>query len=421
MRANRIASMTRPFKTACLAAGLLAAAFGPPAHAAVFEARRGLNLDTWVTWPEEPSWTDPATLSPFPEWRRTIDAGRLAELKAAGFDHLRITVDPAPLLSATTASFRDRLFRDVRDAARAINDAGLKAIVDLHLFPRHDNPDIGMEGVMGNPSTFDAYLAIVRTMSRTMSLEDPEMVALEVMNEPHGECGAGEGDWPDRLQRLYAAARSSALDLTLILSGACGGSAEGLASVDPSAIPDRNVIWTFHSYQPFVMTHQGAMWAGDFVRYVTGLTYPLHGMGEVERDKAIEAIRQRIRDEVPWTRRRGMLAYLDEQLGEIGTPEKLQAALERPFRIVADWAETYGIASDDIYLGEFGVIRQEWENPSVVPAASRAAYVADMIEIAERHGFGWAMWSYGGAFGVVEEFEGRRAEPDVLDVIRRLD
>jgi endoglucanase len=43
-----------------------------------------------------------------------------------------------------------------------------------------------------------------------------------------------------------------------------------------------------------------------------------------------------------------------------------------------------------------------------------------MIDHAEKHGFGWSMWSYGGAFGVVEAFEGKKAEPDVLEMVRGL-
>jgi hypothetical protein len=66
------------------------------------------------------------------------------------------------------------------------------------------------------------------------------------------------------------------------------------------------------------------------------------------------------------------------------------------------------------------MIRQEWENPFVMPGPERAAYVKDMIEHAERHGFPWSVWEYSGSFGIVEEFEGRPAEPDVMDMIRGL-
>jgi hypothetical protein len=43
-----------------------------------------------------------------------------------------------------------------------------------------------------------------------------------------------------------------------------------------------------------------------------------------------------------------------------------------------------------------------------------------MIARAEAHGFSWSVWSYGGAFGVVDAFDGEKCEPDVMDMIRSL-
>jgi hypothetical protein len=94
--------------------------------------------------------------------------------------------------------------------------------------------------------------------------------------------------------------------------------------------------------------------------------------------------------------------------------------MEKPFATVDAWASKNGIAPTDILLGEFGMVRQEYGNPYVVPADQRAAYYRDMIGRAERRGYGWSLWSYGGAFGVVEAFDTRRAEPDVLDMVRGL-
>ncbi len=403
----------------CVLALLVAACV--PAASASFSVKRGINFDIWTTWPGEEQWDQAGTILPYPEWRKSLGAAELQELKQAGFDFVRIPVDPSPFLSDKTLALRSELFASVLESARLVNEAGLKAIVDLHLFPRGSDSQLGMEAVMGSEATFEAYLEIVRTMGRTLAREDPEMVAFELMNEPEGECDAGSTVWPDQMQRLYAAARSSATRLTLVLTGACGGSAEGLAAIDTGRIPDDNILWSFHSYRPFLMTHQGAMWAGDFIRYVTGLTYPIHAMPSAERDAALASIRSRIEAEAPWSRRSGMLSYLDEQIAEIDTPEKLAAAVEKPFSIVAEWAGRHGVKPENILLGEFGMIRQEYGNPSVVPAASRAAYVKDMIGHAEAHGFAWAIWDYGGAFGVVDEFDGRRAEPDVLEVVRGLD
>ncbi|TGS13170.1 glycosyl hydrolase [Mesorhizobium sp. M2E.F.Ca.ET.209.01.1.1] len=392
-----------------------------PAGAATFSMKRGLNLDQWVTWPTEDKWGDRQAILPYPEWRRFLKEDDLKALKDAGLDFLRMPVDPAPFLSDRTAALRDDLYASVLDSARMINRAGLKVIVDLHLIPAGGNRKIGMSEVMRDPAVFDAYAELVRKMARTLAKEDPGQVALELMNEPIVDCDAnGTNLWPDRQKELFAAARASATRLTLILTGGCYSNAASLAKVDPKAIPDDNILWTFHSYDPFLLTHQGATWAGDFIQYVTGLPYPLTAVPKAQLDMTLDTIRDRIRAEAPWARRSGMLAYLDEQLAAMDSPEKLAVVMDAPFRTVDAWAKANGIKPQDITLGEFGMIRKEYGNGFVMPAAYRAAYVRDMIARAEAHGFSWSVWSYGGAFGIVDAFDGEKAEPDVMDVIRQL-
>ena len=291
----------------------------------------------------------------------------------------------------------------------------------MHLIPAVGR-SVAMGNVMADPEMFDRYVELVRTLAHALSNEDPALVAFEPMNEPVVDCDDDHTNlWPDRLQRLYAAARASATQLTIVLTGACFSGAEALAKVNAKAIPDDNVIWTFHSYDPFLLTHQGATWTGDFMQYVTGLPFPPYAVPRGELDAALETIRQRIREGASWSRRQGMLDYLDEQIATVDTREKLDAVMDQPFEIVAKWAKQNGVDTKNIYLGEFGMIRQEYGNPSVIPGATRAAYVKDMIERAERHGFAWSVWSYGGAFGIVEQFHNEPAEPDVMEMIRTLD
>jgi hypothetical protein len=241
------------------------------------------------------------------------------------------------------------------------------------------------------------------------------------MNEPIVDCDTDGTDlWPERQKRLFAAARSSAPKLTLILTGACYSSAASLARIDPKAIPDDNVIWTFHSYDPFLLTHQGATWAGDFIPYVTGLPYPLSAIPRVQLDATLDTIRARIEAEAPLARRSGLLAYLDEQVASMDSPDKLLGLMDAPFNTVQAWAKAHGIKPENITLGEFGMIRQEYGNAYVMPAEYRAAYVRDMIARAEAHGFSWSVWSHGGAFGIVDAFDGEKAEPDVMNVVKGL-
>ncbi|RWE59000.1 cellulase family glycosylhydrolase [Mesorhizobium sp.] len=415
-----MALLTAMIKT-LMAALLVLAALVMPAQTASFSMKRGLNLDQWTTWPGEDKWSDPQAILPYPEWRKFLNDDDLKALKSAGFDFLRMPVDPSPFLSGETLTLRDNLYASVLDSVRMINRAGLKVIVDMHLIPSGSSRKIGMGVVMDDPKMFEAYVEVVHKMARTLADEDPRQVAFEPMNEPVVDCDAdGTSFWPERQQRLFAAARSSATKLTLILTGACYSNAASLAKIDPKAIPDDNIIWTFHTYDPFLLTHQGATWAGDFIPYVTGLPYPLSAVPRAQLEAALDTIRARIKAEAPWTRQSGLLAYLDEQVASMDTDEKLLRIMDAPFKTVEAWAKANGIKPENITLGEFGMIRQEYDNAQETPAEYRAAYVRDMIARAEAHGFSWSVWSYGGAFGIVEAFDGDKAEPDVMDAIKSL-
>ena len=417
---NPMALLTAMIKTLMTALFVLLA-LSLPSRAATFMMKRGLNLDQWTTWPGEAQWGDAKAILPYPEWRKFLGENDLKALKDAGFDFLRMPVDPSPFLSDQTVALRDDLYASVLDSVHMINRAGLKVVVDMHLIPAGGSRKIGMAEVMDDPQAFDAYVDMVRKMARTLAGEDPARVAFEPMNEPIVDCDSdGTSLWPDRQQKLFAAARSSATKLTLVLTGACYSAASALEKIDPKTIPDDNVIWTFHSYDPFLLTHQGATWAGDFIPYVTGLPYPLTAVPQAQLEVTLDTIRARIKAEAPWPLQSGLLAYLDEQVAGMDSPDKLLGLMDAPFKKVEAWAKANGIEPQNIALGEFGMIRQEYGNAYVMPAAYRAAYVRDMIARAEAHGFSWSVWSYGGAFGIVDAFNGDKAEPDVMDVIRGL-
>lgn len=408
-----MARLRRMFKNAAFAA-LLAAAATAPARAATFEPGRGINMDQWVTWPDESRWDETEVMLPFPEWRKSLGEDGLRKLKATGFDFVRIPVDPSALLSDKSAALRERLIASLVESVKLVNKSGLKAIVDLHLIPAGSNRSIGMQHVMADPALFDRYLDVVRDVARAMSGFDPALVAIEPMNEPVTGCeGDEQKQWEERMLRLFAAARSSATRLTVVLSGSCWGGADGLTAIDPAIIPDKNVIWSFHSYLPFVISSQGATWIDDMIAQVWGLPYPLHSLPKAELDRTVAEIRERIVTNVST----GKARYFDQLIAEIDTPEKLKTVMASPFELVAEWSKKHGVSPKEILLGEFGIIRQEYGKDHIVPGPSRAAYYRDVIGLAEQYGFGWSLWSYGGAFGVVEEFGNKPAEPDVIEMI----
>ena len=394
-----------------LLALLILAASATAANAATFEGRRGISLDIWDTWPQEKTWGDEKVLLPFPEWKRYIGKDELQSLKKDGLDFVRIPIDPAPFLSDVSVALQDQLYEEAAAAIDLALEADLAVLVDIHAIPKGER-SIGTSEILKEPAKFDAYLKFLRRIASSVKDKNPKRVALELFNEPTIDCDSdGTNNWPAMMKQAFAAARSSATKLTLVLSGACWGGAEGLAKVNAADFPDDNLIWSFHSYDPFILTHQGATWAGDFMPHVYGLPFPLHEASKPQLDKALDAVRARIKKDAPENKRAGHLAYFDEEIAKIATKEGLESEIDRSFNVAAEWARKNGVDPADLLLGEFGMIRQEYDNPFEMPRSDRLAYYKAQVDRAEKHGFRWAAFSYSGAFGLVRGWNGDPVEP----------
>lgn len=384
------------------------------ANAASFSVKRGLNLDIWTTWPGQERWDEEDVLANFPEWRSASSPRHLAELKAAGFDFVRLPIDPSIFLQGWETPRVERLLAETLDTIGQLRAADLKVIVDLHLLPSTIR-DVGTMQVMDNPDQFRRYLQLVSRMGEVLADQDAASVAFELMNEPVIDCGVSLlPKWPAMLKSLHEAARTAAPRLTLILSGGCWSSAGGLDAVNPAAIADDNIIWTFHSYEPFLLTHQGAEWTGDALGFASELPYPPERIGTEEFDRRLATIRQRIEKDAPEARRKELLKQFDNLASVLTPPSRLKQQREEAFGIVSRWAGRHGIAPERILLGEFGMIRQEYQKDFRVPSEWRAAYLKDMVTSAEHHGFAWAVWSWGGAFGITLEDSERKLDPVLL-------
>ncbi|TCD15441.1 glycoside hydrolase family 5 protein [Oricola cellulosilytica] len=385
------------------------------AESARFTAKRGLNMDQWVTWPPAYRWTEPAVTGNFPEWKARVTDADLRRLKETGFDFVRLPVDPAVFLVQSDPAVRDVLFAGVDGAVDRLLAAGLNVIVDLHTIPRGDDTDApGVGQILDDPDLFEAYRMLVADTASRLRSRDPHKVALELINEPTLECRAGNRDWGPRLRQLHQAARTGNSEITLVLQGACWGSAGGLAAIDPTEIGDANTIYSFHSYEPFILTHQSANWAGELVKHIAGIPYPPSRLGPEEAGDLLRANLERIEADASDGEKRSAASFLRKQMRKFEEPSALAREMRRPFERAARWADDHRVPRERIMLGEFGMIRREYGKPPATKPRWRGAYYRDMIALAEEQGFAWAIWSYGGAFGVIDGFSGEKADPDVL-------
>jgi hypothetical protein len=379
--------------------------------AADLRLERGVNLDIWVNWlTVDEMLADPEFLAVYPDWRRHYTAGTLDRLRAAGFDHVRLPLDPAPLLALGPGPARDRLIAEARETVEEVLAAGLAVVVDLHSIPRPEET-WGTGDVVAR--LWPEHLALVGRVAAALDGLPPDRVAFEPLNEPTLDC-PGEGDgpprWPGMLAELHAAARGGAPELPLVLSGACWGGIDGLEAIDPAAIGDDNVIWSFHSYEPFEYTHQSAVWTYAPLRYIDGLPYPPSELGQ-EAAQASAA-------------RAGARAAA---AGEAVAPEAIAAEIARyaatsdgvvagaPLRAAA-WADRHGIARARLYLGEFGALRAGADGR--FPPGWQHRFLSDKRRAAEALGIGWAVWNLAGDMGVtLWDDPDRRVDPDACSAL----
>jgi hypothetical protein len=213
------------------------------------------------------------------------------------------------------------------------------------------------------------------------------------------------------LGRLVKRARAGSRDLALIVTGSCISTPEGLTALDPQMLNDRNLIYTFHYYEPFTFTHQGAQFIPWPDKYLDEVPWPA-GARPIEEPLALLKVRMLTTDLDAANRAKatvGAQANLRRFYASGAGP----ALIERRFADVRRWAEKHGIAPQRILVGEFGV----WGKHGELPGArceDRVRWLSDVRRTAEKNGFAWAYFNYDGPFRIVTDDNVRALDPAVL-------
>ena len=396
-------------------AGSLAAGLPAPAPAAPGGApiglRRGINLWPWFSLTREfPAPRTDYDWPPFQPERPVPEAADLRRLALAGFDFVRLPLDPGPFL-AFAGPQRELLLADLDEAVDLCLAAGLKVVVNVqgNTATHHYSPQ-NLYGGERAP-LLGSYRALVAQVAQRLAGRPPARIALEPVNEPPESCGAGS--WQRIQLDLLKATRREAPNLTLIATGACGSMVAGLSALDPEPLkPLAPLLFTVHCYEPYLFTHQGAPWVGEPVyRSLTGVPWP-GSAGTLDRTLARVRARMRLDTGRTETEKKAAYATTQAKLAEYFAAEPDRAFLDRALAPVLAWAEIYGIAPRDILLGEFGALKTDARYTASDPA-DRARYIGDMRRAAEAAGFSWALHNLFDGLGIMDEAS-RTLDPAII-------
>ena len=332
--------------------------------------RHGINLSEWFAQVYDPKGY---TKEHFESWTTAND---IALIKSMGFDHVRLSVNPAPMLRHNRGDELPPEYIGYLDAAvKMILDHGLAVIIDMH-------PESDFKSKLVEHDEFvEQFSDFWRAIARHYSSYDPERVFFEVLNEPEFR---DRYRWAGVQAKLANAIREGAPQHTIIAAGANYSDVVDLLSMTP--LPDTDVIYNFHFYDPHTFTHQGATWGTNYWHFESKLAYPSN-MENAERVAAAEP------DAV---NRLQILRYgLDHWDGNRIAVEIGQAA---------EWAKHWNVP---LTCNEFGVYRKASD------PADRARWIHDVRTTLEHDNIGWDMWDYSGSFGVVNGANGSHT-PDAI-------
>ncbi len=284
---------------------------------------RGVNLGNALEAPKEG------------EWGVTLQEEYFSLIQAAGFDSVRIPIRWSTHASQTApytieAAFFERVDWAVDQAIRN----NLQVVINMHHY----------EEIFKDPAAHEErYLALWEQIAEHYQ-DYPDNLVFEILNEPNNKLTAPL--WNDLLVKALAVVRQTNPERNVIIGPAEWNSLEKLSDL---RLPedDRHILVTFHYYQPFHFTHQGAEWADGSEAWL-GTT---------------------------WT----------------GTPAQ-EKALKRDLDLAAGWAEKN---NRPLYLGEFGAYSRadmDW----------RARWTETVARQAEERGMSWAYWEFCAGFGVYD-------------------
>jgi endoglucanase len=328
----------------------------------------GMNLSGWFG-----GWGDYS-----PEHTSTyITEADFQSMHAMGVQYVRFPLDPVLMTQGgLLAHNKEELWKRIDHALDIAMNAGIA--VDFVVFPRDD-----YKQRLATQAGADQFIMLWQVLAAHLNGRDPDKFFFELMNESEVE---DSYRWFGIQSSAVRAIRQIDTKHTIIASGAHYDSLDNLIAME--TINDPNVIYTFHFYEPYAFTHQGAAWGSNEWNYFKNIPYP----------PVSSQIEERMKD-VP-----GDLARYELYL--YGAGGWNESTIRQRIAFAAQWGHERDVP---VICNEFGAYRD------TAPADARARYLHDVRSALETNGIGWGMWDWSGNFGLVTH-HGDQIVPDAADV-----
>ena len=285
----------------------------------------------------------------------------LEQIRNLGCDVIRLPINLHNMTSGAPDYTLDPLFLNYLDEVVSWSEAlELHLVLDNHTF----DPAVETDPNIGE------VLEKVWLQMAAYYRDRSELIYYEVLNEPHG---ISDSAWNDIQKEIVDVIRTVDTEHTIIIGPASWNS---YANLDAMPVyDDDNLIYTFHFYDPFLFSHQGAGWGSPSMEELAGVPFPYRADDMPELPASLYGT---------W------VADAYARYPEEGTVAKVQEAL--------DVAIQFGLQRNvPLLAGEFGVLMDNAAD------ADRVEWYRVVREYMEASGLAWTAWDYHGGFGVFEK------------------
>ncbi|MBR5326103.1 MAG: cellulase family glycosylhydrolase [Prevotella sp.] len=324
-----------------------------------FRIKRGTNISHWLSQSEQRG-----------EARRLhIQEDDFARLEEIGFDFVRIPIDEVQFWDEDGNKLPEAwdLLNNALDWAKKHN---LRAIVDLHIIRSHyfnavNEDDKAANTLFTSEKSQEDLINLWRQLSEFLKDRSNDWVAYEFMNEPVAE---EHEQWNQLIAKVHKALRELEPQRTLVIGSNLW---QGHQTIKYLKVPegDKNIILSFHYYNPMLLTHYGAWWSPLCAAYKGKVNYPGVLVSKEDYDAAPDAIKPELK---PYTE-------------EVWNIDKIR----EQFKDAIEAAKKYDL---QLFCGEWGVYE---------PVDRELAYnwYRDVLTVFDEFDIAWTTWCYDADFG----------------------
>ena len=341
-----------------------------------FRIKRGTNLRHWLSQSDERG-----------EARHLhIQEDDFARLDSLGFDFVRIPIDEV--------QFWDEQGNKLPEAWDLLTFAldqcskhHLRAIVDLHIIRSHYFNAVNEEDQAAN-TLFTSEKAQQDLINLWYQLSDAlkgysnDSVAYEFMNEPVAE---EHEQWNQLVAKVHKALREREPQRTLVIGSNMW---QGYETMKYLKVPegDKNIVLSFHYYNPMILTHYGAPWT-PIGKYTGKINYPGILVSKEDYDAAPESLKPELED------------YTKQEWNI----DRIRAE----FKDAIEAAKKYDL---QLFCGEWGVYE---------PVDRELAYkwTKDMLTVFDEFNIAWTTWCYDADFGFWDQKKHDFKDKPLVDLL----